>query len=146
MADNTSDARDAGDGAAPLECATDCDPCPNGSHCFKSGSFNKPIIPACLRLCNSTDECEPGETCLIPGCGPSPQANAYCVSATLPAQCGTYETGHCDYFGYAECRDTNTLVTGVSKIGVFSGLKLVRCPAGCNGFPVDGGGYPANCN
>ena len=131
---------DAADGTAP-ECSTSCDPCPAGSHCLAVGSFGKPIVPACVKLCNATDECGADEICLIPGA----VGNAYCVSGALPAQCGAYATGHCDFFGYSECRDANTLAVGIDKIGVLCGHKLVRCPKGCEGGPFDGGYAPAKC-
>jgi hypothetical protein len=126
---------------AALQCETECPPCPNGTQCVKAGSFNKPIIPACLKLCIATRECEPGEKCLLRD--GNTKGIAVCVSATLPAQCGEYETGHCDFFGYAECHDHNTLRTGVAKLGVFCGLELTHCEDGCGG--ADGGIYPGTC-
>lgn len=133
---------DAGD--AEPECPTDCDaPCPEGSDCLKVGQFQVLLYPACAKLCTATEQCAPGEKCLEPlqyGFG-----NAYCVSDANPVACGKPWGGHCDFFGWAECRDAHTLAKGTDKLGVFCGYELVNCPNGCSATSADGGSTKAAC-
>ena len=140
------DASNSGFEASVL-CRTTCGECPPGTACLERSSFsNNPIVATCLRTCNATDECESGEICLNQQFIPSASETAFCVSDTRPAACGSYPGGHCDFFGYTECRDAKTLMKGVDKIGALCGYELIRCETECTGWPLDDAATtPAKC-
>ena len=119
----------------PVQCEQTCGTCLSGHECLKEGVKGAVVRfhAACLKVCDSSADCDTGQKCLQP----NGLSSSYCISPTLPALCEGSDYAHCDFLGSA-CSG-NILRRETARFGVFCGWEKVLCPGGCVDNDVDAG-------